>query len=275
MKTLFHVRVDLRQHKDLSSQSPENAIAKEHLGVFLDYLDTAFRPTDDSLSHLLAERKITYDLLWALFRPNAEVYTTCTGTKASRCLLFTQLEQRKDMNGSKYMRVQTRYLGSDGKALGEVTTSSSIPIFRGETAIDLLPIYPFQYHPEKDEIRKQLEECGRRYVSLLGVHHMKYTGRAFDYDEKGNIVALHVEGNIMVDFDCFHENMPNYPSARVQQVRSHWSILGRCDVLKPVHIDPSQLKPEELRICSPTVLGFSLEKKRFRMSTFYPYNIFD
>jgi hypothetical protein len=29
-------------------------------------------------------------------------------------------------------------------------------------------------------------------------------------------------------------------------------------------IDPEQLKPEDLLICSPTVLGFSLVKKRFR-----------
>uniref|UniRef100_A0A8H7N344 Uncharacterized protein n=1 Tax=Bionectria ochroleuca TaxID=29856 RepID=A0A8H7N344_BIOOC len=75
-----------------------------------------------------------------------------------------------------------------------------------------------------------------------------YTGRAFDYDEKGNIIALHVDGKIIVDFDCFHENMPNYPSARVQQVRRQYSVLGRCDVLKPIDIDPSQLKPEEFLI---------------------------
>jgi hypothetical protein len=268
MKTLFHVRTDLRQHRDLISHCTENELAEKHLNIFLEYLDTTFKPTDDTLSHLLLGSKITYDLLWALFRPNAEVYTTCKGTKASRCLLFTQIEQRKDMSGSKYMHVQTRYLGSDGKAVGEVITSSSIPIFKGETAIESLPIYPLQYHPKKDEVRKQLEECGSKYVSLLGIHHMKYTGRAFDYDEKGNVVALHVEGNIMVDFDCFQENMPNYPSARVQHVRPQGSVLGP-------QINPSQLKPEELRICSPTVLGFSLEKKRFRKSPFYPMWQFD
>ncbi|KEY64860.1 hypothetical protein S7711_03857 [Stachybotrys chartarum IBT 7711] len=263
MKTLFHVRAELRRHKGFLSHNHESEAAGKHLDIFLGYLDAAFRSTDDSLSILLAERKITYDLLWALFKPNVEVYTTCKGTQAPRCLLFTQMEERKDMNGSKFMHLQTRYLGSDGKALGEVTTSSSIPIFRGEKAIEILSVYPLQYHPEKDDIRRQLEECGRKYVSLLGVHHKKYTGRAFDYDEKGNIVALYVNGNIMVDFDCFQENMPNYPSARVQQVRPQWSALGRCDVLRPVHIDPTQLKPEEFLICSPTVLGFSLEKKRF------------
>ena len=125
------------------------------------------------------------------------------------------MEERKDMSDLKYMHFETRYLGSDGKGLGKVTTSSSIPIFCGELRIELLSAYPLQYHPEKDEVWKQLEACGRKYVSLLDIHHRKYKGRAFDYDEKGNVLALYVESNIMVDFGCFHENMPNYPSARV------------------------------------------------------------
>ncbi|KAH8878683.1 hypothetical protein GQ53DRAFT_82027 [Thozetella sp. PMI_491] len=260
LNALFHVRAALQQHKKVITTG---SAAEKHLDVLLRYLDATFQPTDDRLSVLLAEGRVTYDLLWALFQPNAEVYTTCRGTKASRCLLFTQIEERKDIVGSKYMHLESRYIGSDGKVLGEVTTSSAIPIFRGERRIDSLTAYPLQYHPEKDDIRKQLEECGRKYVSLLGIHHRKYTGKAFDYDEKANIVALHVEGNIMVDFECFHENMPNYPSARVQQMRHQYSVLGRCEVLKPANVDPTQLKLEEFLICSPTVLGFSFEKKRF------------
>ncbi|KID82559.1 AAA family ATPase, partial [Metarhizium majus ARSEF 297] len=266
MKALFHVREDPHRQIDLQPLDSEHDTARKarkHLNVFLNYLETAFKLADNSLFILLSERKITYDLLWALFKPNAEVYTTCKGTNASRCLLLTQMEQNNDRTGSKFMDIQTRYLGSDGKALGEVTSSSSIPIFSGERAIELLTIYPLQYHPEKDTIRKQLVECGRRYVSLLGIHHKMYTGRAFDYDEQGHIVSLHVDSKIIVDFDCFHESMPNYLSARVQEVRPEYSVLGLCDVLKPVDIDPSQLKPEEFLACSPTVLGFSLEKKRF------------
>lgn len=126
------------------------------------------------------------------------------------------MDERKDMSGMKYMHLKTRYLGSDGKVLGEVTTSNSIPIFRGEMPIESLTAYPLQYHTEKDDIREQLEECGHKYVSLLSTYHRKYKGKAFDYDEKGNIVALYMQGNIIVDFDCFHENIPNYPSAWVQ-----------------------------------------------------------
>ena len=168
------------------------------------------------------------------------------------------------MSGAKFMHLDTRYLGSGGNALGEVTTSFSIPTFRGASRIELLPAYPLQYHPEREQIRHALITCGRRYVSLLGTHHVHYDGRAFDIDEKGEIVACHVEGRIMVDSVCFQENKPNYPCARVQRIRAHWSVLGRCDAVKLVDLDPEQLEPRDFLICSPTVLGFSLENKLFR-----------
>ncbi len=231
--------------------------------MLLDYLDTTFKPIDNQLSELLKERKITYSLLWALFPPNGEVYTTCKGTQASRCLLFDQMEEKKGMDGSKYMELRCRYLGFDGKIVGEVATTESIPIFSGAQLIERLLAFPFRWHPEKDKIRTLLEACGRTWVSLLGVHHREYQGLAFDYDDKDKIAALSVDGNIMVDPVSFREQMPNYPSARVQRVRRE-SGDGRSDELKPVDIDPSQLTPKQLVTCSPTVLGFSLEKKRYR-----------
>lgn len=268
LNVIFHIRSDLqRQREVVSTSSPEGSTAERHLEVFLRYLEAAFKPIDERLSELLKNEEITYDLLWALFKPNVEVYTTCRGTQVSRCVLYSQMEEKQDMAGSKYMKLDTRYLDSDGKAFGEVISSCLIPTFRGATRIELLPAYLLQYHPEKDEIRRQLEECGRRFVSLLRIRHQRYNGRAFNYDEEGNIVAHHIEGNIMVDSECFQENMPNYLCPRPQKVHPHWSILGgQCEAVKLIDIDPEQLKPEGFLICSPTVLGFSLAMKMFRTS---------
>ncbi|ORY59946.1 uncharacterized protein BCR38DRAFT_412162 [Pseudomassariella vexata] len=174
----FHVRKDLQQYQQRLAGEGEETMAEKHLGLFMRYLETAFKPIDDRLSVLFARNEITYDLLWALFKPNAEVYTSCRGTNVPRCVLFNHLEERTDVSGSKFIRLETRYLGSDGESLGEVTTSSSIAVFRGAMRIELLPAYPLQYHPEVKEIRSQLVECGRKFVSLLGIHHRRYTGRA-------------------------------------------------------------------------------------------------
>ncbi|KAI8956826.1 hypothetical protein F5Y11DRAFT_364727 [Daldinia sp. FL1419] len=260
---MFHVHKDLQQYQQRLADEGEETMAEKHLAVFMRYLETAFKPVEDRLSVLLTQNEITYDLLWALFKPNAEVYTSCRGTNVPRCVLFNHLEERTDVSGSKFIRLETRYLGSDGKSLGEVTTSSSIAVFRGAMRIELLPAYPLQYHPEAKEIRNQLVDVGRKFVSLLGIHHRQYTGRAFDIDDEGEIVASHVDGRIMIDSACFHENKPNYPCPRVQKVRPKFTVLGRCDAVKLVNLDPAQLAPNDLLICTPTVLGFSLEKKAF------------
>ncbi|KAH6653673.1 hypothetical protein BKA67DRAFT_328506 [Truncatella angustata] len=103
----------------------------KHLGLFMDYVNTLFQPTVEQLSALIARGEITYDLLWALFEPNMEIFTTCLGTDASRCVLFNHCEERTDMNGAKFIYLDTRYLNSKGKILGEVTTGIKIPYFQG------------------------------------------------------------------------------------------------------------------------------------------------
>ena len=80
-------------------------------GLLVDYTEAAFESTVDQLSVLLGKQDITYDLLWALFTPNTEVYTTCQGTGAPRCVLHNRCEEKTDIDGSKYMYVEGRYRG--------------------------------------------------------------------------------------------------------------------------------------------------------------------
>lgn len=259
-----------RPFADLSksiADNPENAITRKHLSLLIDYVDATFQPIAEQLTTLLAKGEITYDLLWALFEPNAEVYTTCPGTGAPRCVIFNYCEERKKMDGSRYMYLDARYLNTDGKVLGEVTTGLEIPHFRGTKQIEHLQAYPLQYHPEKDRVRRDLIRYGRTFVSLIGIHHRYYKGKAFFIDidsDNDEIVARHIEGKIMVDTICFHERMPNYPCARVQRVRPRYSASGRCDSIKLVDIIPGEADETEFLICSPTVLGFCLSNKQFR-----------
>lgn len=50
--------------------------ARTHLKVLLKYLDEDYAETKKSLYPLLASRKITFDLVWALFKSNEIVYTS-------------------------------------------------------------------------------------------------------------------------------------------------------------------------------------------------------
>jgi len=230
------------------------------------YAETTFKSTVDQLSVLLGKEDITYDLLWALFTPNAEVYTTCPGTGAPRCVLYNHCEERTEMDGSRYMYVEGRYLNSDGKALGEATTSIKIPIFRGAKRIQHLPAYPLQYHAEKETARRELIRCGRDFVSLMGIHHRDYEGKAFFINDKGIIVGRHVRGRIMVDAIGFQESKLDYPCPRVQKVTKRYAWLVSPDAAAQIKLEvvsPDQLEDSDFLICSPTVFGFSLGSKAF------------
>ena len=224
-----------------TSDNPENVT--RHLSLLVDYVDAAFQPTTEQLSTLLAKKEITYDLLWALFEPNTEVYTTCPGTGAPRCVHFNYCEERKKMDGLRYMHLETRYLNTDGKVLSEATTGLEIPHFRGTKQIEHLEAYPPQYHSEKDKVRRDLIQCGRTFVSLIGIHHCHIEGKAFFIDidsDDYEIVARHIKGRIMVDTICFQERNPNYPCARVQKVRPRYPASGHCDSIRLADINPGE-----------------------------------
>ena len=54
------------------------------------------------LKPLLKNYKIIYNLLWALFKPNLEVYTTYPSTSKLRCVKFNYYKEKVRPSGPKY-----------------------------------------------------------------------------------------------------------------------------------------------------------------------------
>lgn len=126
------------------------------------------------------------------FSDRTQAYATCRGTGAPRCVIYNHCEEMKRRAGSRYLHVSTRFLNSDGRVLGETTVCIEIDIFRGAKRIELLSVYPLEYHPEPDTTRRQLIECGRKYVSLMGIHHRQYDSTVFYIDDEGEIVRWYI-----------------------------------------------------------------------------------
>ncbi len=80
-------------------------------------------------------------------------------------------------------------------------------------------------------MKAHLVECGRKFISLMGVHHCWYKGDAF-YMRKGQPIKVHVSSRIMIDAVFFQEANANYTRPRinecVQQGSSNggWIIFG-------------------------------------------------
>ena len=245
--------------------------ALEHLDLLIGFIRTAYASTTERLVPLLEKHQITYDLLWTLFKPNTLVHTKCFGTGQPRCVRYDFGEEKTTKGGLKYFHVNARYLDFDGKVLGETSSEHAIEKFRGAKQIAALEVFPLKFHPSEERVRAHLITSGRKFLSMMGVRLYEYKGKAF-YIEKGQVVEMFVKSRVVVDAAYFREENPNYarPSIEGSNKGSNWIYIDLDEVdqelsssTKANGIDPSEVKGDDLVICSPTIPGFSLDNNRW------------
>jgi len=247
----------------------QDAAGLKHLSLLADFINSKYASTTDRLIPLLENGETSYELLWALFKPNTIVYTTCLDTEKSLCFRFDMGEERTTAAGIAYFHMECRYLDSDGAVFGEVSAALGIAKFAGIKRIANLAAFPLAYHPRRSEMRTSLVNRGRRFVSLLGVHHLQYYGNGF-FMEKGEVVEVPVKSRIMVDAAFFRENNPNYVRPRIsgltekKSLDDGWFTLVPESEVKSNGKEPSEMKEDDLLLCSPTVRGWSFGNKLWR-----------
>ncbi|KAH6675957.1 hypothetical protein B0J14DRAFT_478246, partial [Halenospora varia] len=242
-----------------------------HLDLLIKHISQAYTSTAQCLGELRESGEITYDLLWALFKPNTVAYTTCHGTKKPRCIKYDFGEEKTMSDGTEYFHIEGRYLDFDGKVFGEASVATGIVKFRGSKPINSLDVFPLKCHQNEKKIKEDLIVCGRKFYALTGVSHRHYNGMAFQM-KKGMPVMISIDSRIIIDAAFFRQINPNYtrPSitsaANYRSDNSGWVIIGDlsdspADKDKIKSVDHDELKEDDFLLCSPTVLGFSLEDK--------------
>lgn len=106
---------------------------------------------------------------------------------------------------------------------------------------------------------------------MMGIHHCQYHGTAF-YIQKEKVVQTFVKSRVVVDAPYFREENPNYarPSVKESDKGDGLFIIGDdtssakpSSVVESNGMDPSEVKGDDLLICSPTVPGYSLGNKHW------------
>jgi len=87
--------------------------------------------------------------------------------------------------------------------------------FRGARRITSLGCYPLEYHKNEAQLRKDLIDRGKKFVSLAGVHYKSHHGMAY-YKKKKSVVKVNINGRIMVDPSIHRRINPNYPISMVR-----------------------------------------------------------
>ena len=62
--------------------------------------------------------------------------------------------------------------------VGKIQTVVCLKPVRGTIKIDSLDAYPIKFHPDEEKLRETIIKRGKKWVSLIGVHHKQYDGIA-------------------------------------------------------------------------------------------------
>ncbi|CAG8255311.1 unnamed protein product [Penicillium olsonii] len=225
---------------------------------------------------MLQHGHITYDLLWALFKPGCHVYTTCIGTKEPRCVVF-DAEEEVTQNDETWLNLECRILDYNGVKFGEAGIFLRVAKLRGSKPIETFEAFPLHHHPNHEQARKILIERGQKFRELAGSHVRYCKGSAF-FMNKGKAIKVNINSRVAVDAVFFHEMQPNYsrPSLRDIGVKEKVAIavfdIGAMlmedrerekEKLQGVSMDAQKLSGADLLVACPTVRCFSFKKKIF------------
>jgi hypothetical protein len=162
---LFHFLPELKIFGASSDDDTAEEDGMRHLTLLIKYLEETYESTTGEMNSLLTHRKITYDLLWAFFKPGALLYVTCLSTGPPRCVRYSSGKETKTVRKDHCFEIQCQYFDYDGEVFDESTEILQIEMFSGARRIENLPAYPLEFHPDP-EIWWRLVSAGRKFVSL-------------------------------------------------------------------------------------------------------------
>lgn len=209
--------------KDEKRPTVKNRIeqTRSHCKSLVQYLDSEYEKDKRTLYPMLENGIITFDLLWALFKPNTLIYTsTYDSTEHPRLLKLEDGKMWEDTHGRKWYELQGSYLEFDGKGFGHGTIVVKIDAFEGPRKITDLRGYPLQYHHNPETLRHKLIERGKQFVCLQGMNYKIYKGLAFRKQERNGqwktVLKVNVDGRVMIDPQLFRRIDPNYEVSKMR-----------------------------------------------------------
>lgn len=150
----------------------------------LSFIAAEFKQLLDVIPTLLPD-SITFKYLWAILPPDCLI----VGKDALNihCMWSVRSHSVQQMQDGIFFVIDAEYLIWDGTRVGTVQASLLVPLFAGVKLISDLPYIPLKYHPEREEVMKDVRERSSRALAFWapGFKHLEHsgTGLAEVYDK--------------------------------------------------------------------------------------------
>jgi hypothetical protein len=169
---LFHYRNELRQYVDSNDRTVEE---KLHMDVLMKFMDLNIGPTEEMYEQMIPNGRITFDLLWTLFRPEDDIILQ--KDYFQECLRVIHCEEKTKGNETIFQIEAWRW-GFNGAQFGPTQEKIVISEFSSTRRITQLKIFPLKMMPEREreELCAFLIDRGHRWKECVNVGHRQYTG---------------------------------------------------------------------------------------------------
>ena len=130
------------------------------------YINDDFGQIIRSLEYYTACDYITYELLEFFIPPNTLVYHYHSSTEQHQVLLARSGSYEETGLGARYYEILCDIVTFDGEDFGLADTTLTIKKFPGAQKIQDLDVYPFQFHPNYENLYSILINRGRRFADM-------------------------------------------------------------------------------------------------------------
>ncbi|KAJ7181538.1 P-loop containing nucleoside triphosphate hydrolase protein [Mycena crocata] len=267
---VFLPRLTAQLSSSHSVSGVEDAVAaestkKQHQAFLVDFLEEEYSDVLREIRDFIAQGKITFDLLWAIFVPGDVILTSCEITSEPRAYRLRKPLKLKDRCGSPFWSstsecveaVDNAISDSASQIFGLADMTVYIGPFTGVKEISALDMYPIKYHPSMADLTEGLVQRGKARTQLSGTHHMQYNGFAWRNHRK-----LQLNGRVIIDRNTMERMEPNYglPTA-ARTLRG--TPLNRPGVENPADESGPRIEDDLLLLVTPVLHAFSLTEKNW------------
>jgi len=175
---------------------------------------TDYSRTLSKLERLTSHGEITFDLFYAILIPRSLMVARCAITGLPRIFKLTSWV-RTQVEGKPIFQLNLESVDLVDRPLthsvvvGRIQTIVYIRPMSGTVKIDSLDAYPLKFHADPEGLKETITKRGRKWVSLIGVHHKQFDGlAALKVGDK--LIKHNVRGRVMVDRATFRRLNSNY-----------------------------------------------------------------
>ena len=156
-----------RHHIQELTTEAEDADTRQHLELLCSIINEELGSVIDEYEELMTQRKITYDLLWTIFPP--EALAVAKDGYHTQGFRITRTSYK-----GRFFDLEVECVSLNGLQFGLETLYFWIANFEGSKNIVDLEIYPLSMALSPEALRVKMTKRGENVLSLQGIHYMQY-----------------------------------------------------------------------------------------------------